>query len=125
MMRRYRFYMITLMVMGILFSVATMTVNGQAEHDIAMEREYYDELEDAYALEIKAMLLAKGYSNAGITMTKIYGENGSREYTVQIHHRKIDCLSQEEKVLLQNELLAIDFGDERCLILHKFLDYEE
>ena len=124
-MRRYRFYMITLMVIGILFSVATMTVNGQGEHDIAMERAYYDELEDAYTLQLKEVLLVKGYVNAGITITKVYGEGGSREYTVQIHHRMIDGLSDNEKVLLQNELANINFGDERCQILHKFLIYED
>ena len=124
-MSRYRFYMISLLVIGLLFSVATMTVNGQGEHDIAMEREYYEELENVYTLRLKSMLDQKGYINAGITMTKIYEADGGREYTVQIHHKKIDRLSHGEKLLLQTELAAICFGDEQCSVLHKFLSYEE
>lgn len=124
-MNRYRFYFISLVVVVILFSIATMRVNGQGEHDIAMEREFYEELEDAYVLRLWEMLGNKGYSNAGITMTKIYQTDGSREYTVQIHHKRIDGLSEGEKILLMNELAAVCFGDEQCSILHKFLSYEE
>lgn len=124
-MNRYRFYFISLVVVVILFSIATMRVNGQGEHDIAMEREFYEELEDAYVLRLREMLGSKGYSNAGITMTKIYQTDGSREYTVQIHHKRIDRLSEGEKLLLLNELAAVCFGDEQCSVLHKFLSYEE
>lgn len=125
MMSRYRFYMISLVVVGVLFSIVTMTVNGQGEHDIAMERAFYEELEDSYTLRLRELLEDKGYCNAGITMTKIYETDGSREYTVQVHHKKIDRLSDGEKILLQNELAAICFGDEQCRVLHKFLNYEE
>lgn len=124
-MNRYRFYMISLVVVIFLFSVATLTVKGQGEHDIALERGFYEELEEDYVLRLREMLGNKGYFNAGITMTKIYQEDGSREYTVQIHHKRIDRLSEGEKVILMNELAAVCFGDEQCSILHKFLSYEE
>ena len=51
-------------------------------------------------------------------------EDGSREYTIQIHHKRIDRLDAGEKILLLNELAAIRFGDDQCIILHKFLTYE-
>ena len=123
MMRRYHFYMITLVAIGLLFSIATMTVNGQGEHNIAMEREYYEELEKEYIFRVKELLADKGYGNAGITMTKVYEPDGKREYTVQIHHKRIDRLEQEEKALLHDELGAIGFGDDACHVLHKFLSY--
>lgn len=124
MMRRYRFYMFTLVAISLLFSIATMTVNGQGERNIAMEREYYEELEDAYLLRLREFLTAKGYGKAGITMTKVYEADGNREYTIQIHHKRIDQLSESEKVLLQDELGRICFGDDTCRVLHKFLSYE-
>lgn len=124
-MYRYRFYMISLAVVILLFSVATMTVNGQGEHDIATEREFYEELEEDYVLRLREFLGSKGYANAGITMTKIYEADGSREYTVQIHHKRIDRLADGEKVLLMNELAAVCFGDEQCNVLHKFLSYDK
>ena len=123
-MNRYRFYMISLAVVILLFSIATMTVNGQGEHDIAMEREFYEELEDDYVFRLRELLGNKGYSNAGVTMTKIYQTDGGREYTVQIHHKRIEHLSEGEQILLMNELAAVCFGDEQCSVLHKFLNYE-
>ena len=124
-MRRYRFYMISLGVVLFLFSVATIRVNGQGEHNIAAEREFYEELEKTYVANMREMLGSKGYSNAGITMTKIYGTDGSREYTVQIHHKQIEKLSSPEQTVLQNELAQITLGDEQSRILHKFLICEE
>lgn len=123
-MKRYHFYMITLLAVFTLFSLITMKVNGQGENTIAVERELYEELEEDYTQRLQEMLESKGYRNAGITMTKIYQEDGSREYTIQIHHKRIDRLDAGEKILLLNELAAIRFGDDQCTILHKFLTYE-
>lgn len=124
-MNRYRFYMISLTAVILLFFAAAIKVNGQGEHVIAVEREFYEGLEDSYVQRLRELLGNKGYSNAGITMTKIYEEDGSREYTIQIHHKRIDDLSEGERILLMNELAAICFGDEQCSVLHKFLSYEE
>ena len=124
MMKRYHFYMITLLAVFTLFSLITMKVNGQGENTVAVERELYEELEEDYTQRLQEMLESKGYRNAGITMTKIYQEDGSREYTIQIHHKRIDRLDAGEKILLLNELAAIRFGDDQCIILHKFLTYE-
>lgn len=124
MMKRYHFYMITLLAVFTLFSLITMKVNGQGENTVAVERELYEELEEDYTQRLQEMLESKGYRNAGITMTKIYQEDGSREYTIQIHHKRIDRLDAGEKILLLKELAAIRFGDDQCTILHKFLTYE-
>ena len=123
-MKRYRFYMLTVMLVFTLFSLVTMRVKGQGEVDFAADREMYEQLEDSYTERLKDMLENKDYRNAGITMTKIYQSDGSREYTVQIHHKRINQLSDGEKILLLNELAAISFGGENCSVLHKFLNFE-
>lgn len=123
-MKRYRFYLITVLVIFTLFSIITVKVNGQGERDFASERQYYEQLEEEYTQRLVDLLEGKGYRYAGITMTKIYQEDGSREYTVLIHHKRINQLSDGEKILLQNELAAVSFGGEECNILHKFLSYE-
>ena len=123
-MKRYRFYMLTVMLIFILFSLVTMRVKGQGEVDFAADRELYEQLEDSYTERLKDMLENKGYRNAGISMTKIYQPDGSREYTVQIHHKRINQLSDGEKLLLLNELSAVSFGGENCSVLHKFLNFE-
>ncbi len=123
-MKRYRFYMLTVMIVFVLFSFVTMQVKGQGEIDFAADRELYEQLEDDYTERLQDMLTDKGYRNAGITMTKIYQMDGSREYTVKIHHKRINQLSDGEKILLLNELAAVSFGGENCSVLHKFLNYE-
>lgn len=124
-MKGYRFYIVSVFVVVAMFLAVTIKVNGQGEQAIALEREFYEELEDTYIGRLQDILSAKGYRNAGLTMTKVYQEDGSREYTVQIHHKRIDRLSEGERILLLNELEAISFGDPQCNILHKFLIYEE
>ena len=123
-MKRYRFYMFMVMLVFVLFSMVTMKVKGQGEVDFAADRELYEELEDHYTEQLRELLAEKGYRNAGITMTKIYQPDGSREYTVQIHHKRISKLNEGEKILLLNELAAVSFGGEQCSVLHKFLNYE-
>ena len=123
-MKRYRFYMLTVMLILVLFSFATMKVKGQGEVDFAADRELYEQLEDDYTEYLKDMLENKGYRNAGITMTKVYQPDGKREYTVQIHHKRINQLSDGERILLLNELSAVSFGGEKCSVLHKFLSCE-
>ena len=123
-MKRYRFYMFTIMIVFVLFSFVTIRVKGQGELDFAADRELYEQLEDEYTQHLKNMLEDKGYRNAGITMTKIYQPDGNREYTVLIHHKRIDQLSDGEKIILLNELAAVSFAGDQCSILHKFLSYE-
>lgn len=121
-MKRYRFYLIIAFML--LISFFSLKVNGQGKNPIAADRMFYEELEEKYTKQLSDVLAKKGYRNAGITMTKVYYEDGRREYTVQIHHKRIDRLSDGEKQLLMNELSAVCFGDSQCSVLHKFLSYK-
>lgn len=125
MMKGYRFCIISLLIVFVLFSFVTIKVNGHGEQSIALERDFYEELEDSYTERLQDVLAAKGYRNAGITMTKVYQEDGSREYTVQIHHKRIERLEEGERILLLNELAAVSFQDTQCKVIHNFLDCDE
>ncbi len=44
--------------------------------------------------EIRSCLEEKGYYNSGITVTKVMEADGSREYTVLVHHADLDMTDE-------------------------------
>lgn len=121
MMRRYGFYIMVGALILFIFSMMTMTVNATEDKKLQHQNAYYEEMEDAYVDSLKVELTARGYRNAGITMTKIFYENGEREYTVKIHHKRMENLSVEEQNGLLEELSATTFADKNCRVCFAFL----
>lgn len=110
-----------LLVLIIAFCISS-TVIGQNKSDARAEEQYYHTAEQKYIQEIRDLLKEKGYSNSGITMNRVIEEDGTREYTVLIHHRRISRLSNEEKNALVRECQSINFSVENCSIFHEFLE---
>ena len=57
---------------------------------------------------LRDYLAEKGYADSGITMNYVTDEDGTVEYTVTIHHRKIDKLDEEEKIHLAEECKGLE-----------------
>ena len=121
MMKRYGFYILTVTLVVFIFSMMTMSVNATEQKKLQHQNAYYEEMEDSYMTALRSELTAKGYRNAGITMTKIFYENGQREYTVKIHHKRMEKLSAEEQEELLAELEGITFADKECRIHMAFV----
>lgn len=113
---------ITVLLVLIIAFCISGTVIGQNKGDARAEEQYYQAAELAYIKEIRNLLEEKGYSNSGVTMNRVIEEDGTREYTVTIHHRRISCLSDEQKNALVTECQSIDFSVENCSIFHEFLE---
>lgn len=113
---------ITVLLVLIIAFCISGTVIGQNKGDARAEEQYYQAAEQAYIKEIRNLLEEKGYSNSGVTMNRVIEEDGTREYTVTIHHRRISCLSDEQKNALVTECQSIDFSVENCSIFHEFLE---
>ena len=120
-MRRYGFYIVAAALVLFIFSMMTMTVNATEDKKLQHQNAYYEDMEDNYVASLKSELTAKGYRNAGITMTKIFYENGEREYTVKIHHKRMENLSLEEQEVLLEELSMTNFADRECKISLTFI----
>lgn len=121
MMRGYRFYIVAAVLILVIFSMVTMTVNATENKRLQHQNGYYEQIEQEYVQNLRNTLTDKGFRNAGITMTKVFLEDGSREYTVKLHHRRMDNLSLIEKNELLNELSGIAFEAVECSINLKFL----
>lgn len=113
----------TILISLLLVSVTVFCISGTVlgkEKNIT-EESCYRELEQLYVEEVRSFLAKEGYKNSGVAMTKIIEENGTRNYTVTIHHKGINSLSETEQTLLKKECGSIAFPMEGCGLSHKFL----
>ena len=121
MMRAYRFYIFTIGLVILTFIMMTMSVNATASKRLQHKDEYYEQMEDSYVRELRQELTDSGYRNAGITMTKVFYEDGAREYTVKLHHKRMERLNEKERQDLLENLAQIEFADNECRVYLKFL----
>ena len=121
MMRAYRFYLFTIAFVILAFTMMTLSVNATERRRLQYKDAYYEEMEDCYVEELREALAKEGYRNAGITMTKVFFEDGQREYTVKLHHKRMEKLDGQERQELLAELSEIGFADNTCRIYLKFL----
>ena len=76
MMRAYRFYLLTIGLLLFSFMMMTVSVNAAEDKRLQHKDEYYEEIENCYIRELREALSTGGYRNAGITMTKVFYEDG-------------------------------------------------
>ncbi len=96
-----------LVLIGITAFCISGTVHSREKVERREREQYYREIEAEYVKNIRFFLSEEGYSNSGVTMTKVIDEGENRSYTVMIHHRRIGNLQQEEQEQLQEELSRI------------------
>ena len=89
---------VMMMVLGVSMSVVA---SNEKEVAIVISNEEYKEMEQECLQEVKMILLEKGCKDAGVTLTYVTMEGGSREYTVCVHHAKLDVMESGEYGLLE------------------------
>ena len=102
-----------LFVLVIIFCVKG-TVMSKENAERAKQNHYFAVLEQDYLTRTKQLLDEEGYGNCGINLTRVTYEDGRREYTVLLHHRKFERMSGEEKLDLESMLSQIEFQNEMC-----------
>lgn len=113
---------LTILFITITVFCTTQTVfSREADSVSAYSEQYFDALEKEYVKTIRGILEDNGYANSGVTMTDIIEDNGEREYTVAIHHKRLDRLSECEKTELLSQLEQVSFGQDDCMINCCFL----
>ncbi|MBD5549159.1 MAG: hypothetical protein HDQ97_17530 [Lachnospiraceae bacterium] len=111
------------LILIIAFCICS-TAFGQSRgrRQVQVQEQYYHALEQEYIREIHELLEERGYCNSGVTMNRVIQEDGSRQYIVTIHHRRIAKLNQNQQKELLNECGMIDFPVEDCKFFHEFLE---
>lgn len=89
------FVVISFILVMIILTFFSMNVYSQSlENSIQINKQQTDQLEKAYLKEMKHILDDYGCPNAGITMTKVYGEDVD-SYEVAVHHANMRYLNQD------------------------------
>ncbi len=109
----------------ILVSVAAFSFAGtvmcRAGLGRAEQEGYYREKEMELVYSTRAYLKQQGFENSGVTLTRVVDGDGSRAYTVTVHHRQIDRMEEAGRELLARELAALAFEEEGSTFCYEFL----
>lgn len=106
-----------LFVLVIIFCVKGTVMSRENEERVRQKR-YYAALERDYLAGARRLLEEEGYRNCGINLTRVTYEDGSREYTVFLHHRRFGRMSEEEKLGLEQRLSQMEFQDMVCSFIY-------
>lgn len=101
------------LVIGIWFFVSG-TVVSQGDGCITVDEQYYQVLEKEYVKEIRGFLAEQGYENSGVSLTMVADREGNRSYSVEVYHKGICKLTQEEQEKLFAEVEAMAFDVVGC-----------
>lgn len=97
------------------------TVMSRTDFDAAELEGYYREKEAQLVKDTRAYLNGHGFQSSGVMLTRVVDADGQRQYTVTVHHREIDEMTDAERNDLAAALAEFDFSDESCVFFHEFL----
>ena len=101
-----------LVLIGITVFCISGTVHSSEKVERRERENYYREIEAEYVKEVRFFLNEEGYSNSGITMTKVIDEEENRSYANELDVQFIDKNSKKMDVDLREAVSAsFGFGD--------------
>lgn len=101
-------------VILVLWSICGIKANAAEKAD--KDKMEYQLQEAELKSEIRAGLEELGFDNCGITMTKIMDADGSREYTVLVHHPYLNADDTDKVSAVYESLWAIDMADNNMTV---------
>lgn len=119
------FWAATILLVLVAAFFVTATVRSRTALDRAELEGYYREKEEQFVRNARKYLNAQGYQDSGVMLTRVVGADGSRVYTVTLHHSDFDRLEEAEREALVRKLAELEFADENAIFCHKFLDNEQ
>ena len=117
------FVFVTVLFVMISAFCISQTVSGKEDAEAKEQEAFYREQENKLLADTRAFLNQEGYYNSGVTLTRVVDSDGSREYTITIHHSRIDRMDDFEKQELKNALEELVFVSKGCSFCHTFLAY--
>lgn len=116
------FVLITLILILVTAFCTTGTVMGMEKDKLSVDETFFEEMERDYVYKVRQYLDAEGYCNSGVALTKVLFEDGSREYTLNVHHRRFGKLEQAKQEELKSMLADMaDFGEQTTVAIENIL----
>lgn len=119
--RRFKFLAATVLLAGIIAFSVVGTVNSQVDIGEKEREQFYLVKEKEFRQDIREFLQQEGYQNSGVTVTRVVEADGTRNYTVTVHHERIDDMDEAAREHLRTALSKIAFPAEYGSIYHEFL----
>lgn len=113
-MRGKMFGVLTVLLVLIIVFCVKGTVMSRGGDECDRRNHYYAALEQEYLERTRLLLEEEGLRDCGINIRWVADGNGSREYTVLLHHRNLNYMSDQEKSVLENMLSGMEFQDASC-----------
>lgn len=111
------FWAVTIILLIVTAFCCAGTVMSRTDLSSRELEHYYRERERQLVEEARAYLGQQGYADSGVMLTRVVDMDGSREYTLSIHHRRITALGEEEQEQLAAGLQEITFTDQNCVFV--------
>jgi Na+-translocating ferredoxin:NAD+ oxidoreductase RnfG subunit len=111
MKKKIVFFTTTLALLAVICFCFSATAYSQSKAK-AMEADKagIDKQEQEFLQVIRTIMTEHGCRNSGITMTKIYTEDGGRNYRVLVNHRYLSYMESDETEQLRQELQKATSG---------------
>ena len=106
-MDKKTFIIFTIALIIVLSCGFSIRARGESKKLNDISNEYYKAIEQSYVDEVRTKLNDRGFANAGISLTKVVDESGAFEYTVSIHHRRIDRMDEYQREEL-SDIITVD-----------------
>lgn len=118
--RNIGFVLLTLALILVAGFCMGSVAMGQTKSTVRVNEQYYLPMETAYKEQVQTVLEEAGYVNAGIMLTHVREEDGTRIYTLKVHHKRLEKLDEKERESLSRALAACAFEGEGCRFLQEF-----
>lgn len=112
--RERRFYIVTVLLILIIGLCVRGTVFSRENDEREQRNLCYAALEEEYLEEARSLLRGEGLADCGVDLRWVSYGDGSREYTVSLHHSRLEYMSEADKETLKRKLSEADFHGDAC-----------
>lgn len=112
---------ISIIIVAMFIIVGSKLNASGNSNELRSEAKYYQEIEANYKSLLTDSLADMGFRNCGVNILSVTDANGRRYYTVNIHHNKINELTDDERINLLNKLSRIKVEDSDSNVEYCFI----
>ena len=115
------FIAVTIILVLVAAYFCAETVKCRTDVSAQEMEAFYLEKEEELVAETRAFLKKEGYENSGVMLTRVVDADGGRQYTMTVHHGRINALGEAERQALLEKLECLSFAGENITFFHEFL----
>lgn len=105
---------VTVVLVMIIVLCVKGTVMSREDNRRAERNHTYAALEQEYLERTHRLLEEEGLHNCGVNLRWVDDGEGNREYTILLHHRRLERMTGKEKATLTGRLSEAEFQNTEC-----------